>query len=209
MAKWYSVVLVMVGLTWPLAGHAQQDSIAAEWTEEGISPGDLLRVIVLREPDFTFEHTIPDDGHVDFYLLGTKDVSGMRGEELRQTLVREYERYLVNPIIRLEVLRKVQVLGAVREPSVYLLHPTMTISDALAKAGGTLPEGRTDRVELRRDGEVVDILLLSDRGPLADARIRSGDQLYVPERSALSRHSGVAATAVSGVIALIIALVIR
>jgi protein involved in polysaccharide export with SLBB domain len=208
MMRW-TVVAAAAACLCAQPAAAQQDAPAAEWSEDGIVPGDLLRVIIAREPDLTFEATVPDDGFIEFYLLGAKNVRGMGGEALRQILLREYAVYLVNPMIRLEVLRKVQVMGAVREPSVYLLHPTMTISDAVAKAGGALPEGRTDRVELRRDGRVVGILLLNDRGPLADSRIRSGDQLYVPERSVLSRHSGTAATAISGVLAIVIALLVR
>jgi hypothetical protein len=57
-----------------------------------------------------------------------------------------------------------------------MLHPTLTLSGALA--GGQLAEGRTGRVELRRDGEDVEVLLLArDDQLLADTPIRSGGQL--------------------------------
>jgi protein involved in polysaccharide export with SLBB domain len=108
-----------------------------------------------------------------------------------------------------EVFRKVQVLGAVRKPDIYSLPPTMTISDAVASAGGVLPEGRTDRVELRRGGQVVHVLLQSGRTALADAPVQSGDQIFVPERSFASRNTAVITTAISGVLAIIVALVVR
>jgi polysaccharide biosynthesis/export protein len=177
--------------------------------DAGLRPGDLLRVVVSREPDLTLEQAVPDDGILYFHRLGPKDVRGLTGDEIRDVLLREYARYLVNPTIRVEVFRKVQVLGAVRKPDIYSLPPTMTVSDAIATAGGVLPEGRTDRVELRRDGAVIDVLLLSDRTPLADSPIQSGDQLYVPERSFAARHTGTITTAVSGVIAIVIALLVR
>jgi protein involved in polysaccharide export with SLBB domain len=177
--------------------------------EGGLMPGDLLRVIVSREPDLTLEQTIPADGILDFHRLGPKDVRGHTVEQMRELLVREYSRYLVNPTIRVEAFRKVQVLGAVRKPDIYALPPTSTISDAIATAGGVLPEGRTDRAELRREGKVVDVLLLSDRTPLADSPVQSGDQIYVPERSFASRNSAAISTAASGVLALLIALLVR
>jgi polysaccharide biosynthesis/export protein len=182
---------------------------AAQSSDAGLMPGDLLRVIVSREPDLTLEQTVPDDGVLYFHRLGRRDVRGLTSDGVRDMLLSEYARYLVNPTIRVEVFRKVQVLGAVRKPDIYSLPPTMTISDALATAGGVLPEGRTDRVELRRDGQVMHVLLQADRTALADSPVRSGDQIFVPERSFASRNTATITTAVSGVLAIIIALVIR
>ncbi|CAN5675900.1 hypothetical protein BH23GEM9_BH23GEM9_19040 [soil metagenome] len=190
----------------PVQGQATSND---GWAEGGITPGDLLRVTVLREPNLSFEQTVPVDGIIDFHRLGRKDVRGRSGEDLRAQLLEEYSRYLVNPTIRLEVMRKVQVLGAVREPHIYLLHPTMTIMDAVAMAGGQTPEGRTDRVELRRNGELIEVLLLSEAGNLSDSPIRSGDQLYVPERSFASRNAAPMMTVASGMLAVIIALLVR
>jgi polysaccharide biosynthesis/export protein len=194
-------------------GHGQgvpagPDPAAAE---AGIMPGDVLRLQIWREPELSFEATVPTDGVVMFHKLGARDVRGLDGEELRRTLVQEYSRYLVDAEsrIRLEVLRKVQVSGAVRNPSIYTLHPTMSISDALAMAGGALPDGRTDRVELRRDGEVVRVVLLTDRQQLADAPIRSGDQLHVPQRSYASRNIGIIVSALTSVIVVTISVLAR
>ena len=44
---------------------------------------------------------------------------------------------------------------------------------------------------------------------LANAAIRSGDQLFVPERSWLSRNTGVMATGISAATGLLIALFTR
>jgi hypothetical protein len=59
-----------------------------------------------------------------------------------------------------------------------MLYSTLTLSDALVSAGGQLAGGRAGRVELRRGGDVVEVLLLArDNQLLADTPIRSGDQL--------------------------------
>jgi polysaccharide biosynthesis/export protein len=204
-------VILVVGVLLACSGAlaAQEAAPSVRPAGAGLMPGDLLRVIVSREPDLALEQTVPDDGILYFHRLGRKDVLGLTGDEVREMLLGEYTRYLVNPTIRVEVFRKVQVLGAVRKPDIYSLPPTMTISDALASAGGVLPEGRTDRVELRRDGHVVDVFLQSGRTALADSPVQSGDQIFVPERSFASRNTAVVTTAVSGVLALIIALVVR
>jgi polysaccharide export outer membrane protein len=187
-----------------LPAHAQ----SAPPNEAGqIQPGDLIRLVIWREPDWSGSWTVPVDGVVVFPRLGPRNVTGQRVEELRQTLLSEYAKYLVNPSIQFDVQRKVQVLGAVREPGVYTLDPTMTIMDALAMAGGVLPDGRQDRVELRRGGTVVHVLL--DDAPLADSHIRSGDQLFVSERSFISRNASATVAMITGALGLLIAVAAR
>ena len=61
---------------------------------------------------------------------------------------------------------------------------------------------------LDRDGVMVEAELSVDTR-LADSTIRSGDQIFVPERPWLSRNTGVVATGISASVALIIALFIR
>lgn len=204
-----TVWLVVLAL---LSGEAAaQTTPATGWIEIGIMPGDVVHLQIWREPELSFEQTVPGDGMVIFHKLGPYDVRGLDAEELRRTLVREYSRYLVDAEqrIRVDVLRKVQISGAVRNPSIYTLHPTLSLSDALAMAGGPLAEGRVDRMELRREGELVRVLLLSDRAPLADAPIRSGDQLHVPQRSAASRNLGVIASVLTSIFVVTISVLAR
>jgi protein involved in polysaccharide export with SLBB domain len=188
-----------------------QTAPSAGWRETGIMPGDVVRLEIWREPELSFETTVPNDGTVVFHKLGPYDVRGLDAEELRETLVREYSRYLVDAErrIRLEVMRKVQISGAVRNPSIYTLHPTMSLSDALAMAGGALADGRADRMELRRDGELIRLLLTDDRTPLADSPIRSGDQLHVPQRSAASRNLGIIASVLTSIFVVTISVLAR
>ena len=122
--------------------------------------------------------------------------------ELREALLAEFQKYLRNPSIEITFLRRVNVLGAVRKPGVYPLDPTMTVAMALAMAEGTTPEGRSDRVELIRDGERL-IANINQRTRIAELPIRSGDQLYVPERAWISRNSVLVAALVSGVFSLL------
>jgi protein involved in polysaccharide export with SLBB domain len=105
-------------------------------------------------------------------------------------------------------LRRVQILGAVRNPGLYPLDPTLTVGDALAVAGGTTPDGNPDRLELRR-GNVRLPLQINPRTRVADSPIRSGDQLYVPERRWSARNAGILATVIAAGVSLAIALFTR
>ena len=119
-----------------------------------------------------------------------------------------YSQFLQHQSIDVTLLRRVQVLGAVRNPGLYPVDATMTISDALALAGGATSDGRPDRVELVRDGKRIE----SELGPetrLSGAAIQSGDQLFVPERSWLARNTGLVAAGLSTGASLIIAFLAR
>jgi protein involved in polysaccharide export with SLBB domain len=186
-------------------GAAQQAAITPDATV--IHPGDALRLTIFREPEWSGTWTVPTSGVVVFPRIGERHVAGMQAGVLRELLRTEYARYLLEPSIEFDVHRKVQILGAVRNPNIYNLPSSVTISDALAVAGGITPEGRSDRVELRRDGAVVQVLL--GRTPLSDAEVRSGDQLFVPERSYVSRNAIALGTALSAVVGLIVAIAAR
>ena len=67
---------------------------------------------------------------------------------------------------------------------------TMTITDALALAGGATPEGKANKVELRRGSGRRVINLSGDTQRIGDTSLRSGDQLFVPQRSWGSRNTG-------------------
>ena len=183
-----------------------QQSVSASWLRP-IVPGDVVLMQIWRE-EIDINETVPQNGMISFPRLGVLDVRGMSQDSLRAHLVREYGKYVrdADSRIRLDVHRKVRVTGAVQNPNVYTLNPTWTVADAIAAAGGALPEGRRDRVELRRDGQVVQVLLLDESRAIADSPVQSGDQLHVPERSFASRNLSVLVTALTSVVAVGIAL---
>ncbi len=100
--------------------------------------------------------------------------------------------FLNHTSVDVAVLRRVQVVGAVQKPGLYHVDPTMTIADAIALAGGVSPDGRTDRVEIIREGQRL--RAGTGRMLISQSAVQSGDQLFVPERSWVSRnmahHSG-------------------
>jgi hypothetical protein len=106
-------------------------------------PGDVVRLEIWREPELSFEQTVPTDGTVIFHKLGrTMSVAWMRKDLLRDAGSR------VQPVPggcgAADPARGAAEgadLGAVRNPSIYTLHPTMSLSDALAMAGGPLAGG--------------------------------------------------------------------
>lgn len=154
------------------------------------------------------EFPVDESGTVVFPRVGEYSVLNDTPESLSERLQADYRQYLLNPSIEVTVLRRVRVIGAVNNPGLIQVDPTITIADALALAGGATTIGDADKVRIIRgtDQIAVDI---SQSTRIGDSPIQSGDQIYVPERSWVSRNSGIVAAAISGTVSLVIALFLR
>ena len=156
-----------------------------------LGPGDFVLVKIWREPELSDTVQVDNAGVAVFPKLGPIEVTGIRPDSLERLLVRDYSRYLQNPSIKVTVLRRITIWGAVMRPGTYPVDLTMAIPDALALAGGASSEGKSDKVELRRGSMRRMIDLSGETERVGDLSLRSGDQLLVPRRSWVSRNPGV------------------
>jgi len=154
------------------------------------------------------EFTVDEAGMVVFPRVGEYFVLDDTPETLEARLIADFRRYLINPSIEVTILRRVRIVGAVNNPGLFPVDPTVTVGDALALAGGPTLNGDPNKVRIIRNGEEIAVNLRADTR-LTDSAIQSGDQLYVPERSWISRNSNVVATSIAASVSLIIALFIR
>lgn len=205
-------VLLVTCLSAPAFGQVTGDTNppggeagASYEVENPLRPGDLVRLRIWREPDLSGDYLVDERGNAVFPKIGVRNVTGLDPDALRELLIEEFRRYLVNPSIEVVFLRRVNILGAVRNPGLFPLDPTMTVSDALALAGGSLAHGEPDKVRLIRDGTTL-TGKITQGTRIADLSLRSGDQLYVPERSWVSRNAGVV---ISSLISVAVALIVR
>ncbi|NJD20461.1 MAG: hypothetical protein FIA95_14415 [Gemmatimonadetes bacterium] len=120
-------------------------------------------------------------------LLGRRQVVGISPDRLREQLTEEYGQYLVNTAVNVTLLRRVVVLGEVRVPGQYTVDATQSIADLIARAQGLTPDGNADDIRLLRQGESFRTNL-SGTQSIAEAGIRSGDQIVVGKRPWLSRN---------------------
>lgn len=200
------MIAALVVLGMPTATYAQVRVGAG--TPSSLQPGDIVRLRIWREPDLSGDFAVDQSGSVTFPKLGPVRVAEESAESLKARLVTAYQEFLRNPSVDVVVLRRVNVLGAVKNPGLYPVDPTMTIADAVALAGGATADGDRHRIELLRNGSRLDVTL-SDQSRIADLPLRSGDQLFVPERSWISRSPAVVAASLSAAASLIIALLLR
>lgn len=209
-----TILLAAIGLMAVTAAPAaaQDTAVAPVARPAGppaaLQPGDLVRLQIWREPDLSGQFIVDESGVVTFPKLGPMNVANQSTTSLRTLLVERYQEYLRNPSIEVTLLRRVNILGAVKSPGLYPVDPTMTIADAVALAGGATPDGNRREIELLRGGQRIAVKL-ADAVRIADLPLRSGDQLFIPERSWISRNPGLLATAVSAGVSLIIAVFLR
>lgn len=185
-----------------------QEQASPNASNDRLRPGDVVQLRIWREPDMSGQFVVDEAGVVVFPRVGEYRVLGDTPESLTERLLEDFRQYLRNPSIDVTILRRVRIIGAVNDPGLYLLDPTVTVADAMAEAGGATPDGDPDKVRVIRDGEELAVDVTADTR-IADSPIRSGDQIYVPERSWLSRNSAVVAATITGTVSLVIALFIR
>src|SRR5690242_638645 len=169
----------------PASGRTQTVQSQARAARDSVNwlrPGDLVRLRIWREPDLSGDFTVDPAGRVVLPKLGPIIVTRQSTDSLRTALIAAYQVYLNHPAIDVTFLRRIQVLGAVRNPGLYPIDPTMTLGDAVALAGGPTTDGSSSKVVLIRSGVTVS-RNLSHGMRVADSQILSGDEIYVPERS--------------------------
>ena len=197
----------LVAAAFPNVAPAQStplpDTAAAARTP--LRAGDIIRLKIWREPDLSGDFVVVETGEAVLPKIGAVPATRLSSDSLIRFLRASYETYLRNPTIDVNVLRRVTISGAVRTPGLYPVDPTMSIADALALAGGPTPDGRRDRVYLIRGDERLRINLTSE-SRVYHTPLTSGDQLYVPLRSWVSRNAAVVVSGSAALAAMIVAL---
>jgi len=208
-ARWCFTAAVVLAVAAPSASlwaqAARSNAVSAMPTGAVTRPGDVVRISVWREPDLSGDFTVDETGTVVLPRLGPIDVSADTRMSLRLRLIRDYEAFLNHGSVTVTLLRRVQVLGAVRSPGLFNADGTMTLGDVLAQAGGITPEGDAGRVRLIRGGSRV-TSDMTTQTLLSDSPVLSGDQIFVPEKRWIARYPGIAAAGITAAASLVVAL---
>ena len=191
---WPALALCLLSAT-PLAAQqadsaSDHDGAGSLIIAQGVRPGDVIRVWVWREPDYSGDFTVDARGEVVLPLLGEVSVPGRTAEQLSDSLRQAYRQYLNNPSIQITVLRRVAVAGEVVKPGLYPADATITIGDLITLAGGVTSNADRNKIELMRDGKVI----VSRLGPgtvLQNSPVQSGDQIFVPLKSWFARNGNI------------------
>ena len=197
--------IAILALTLMAVRAAGQQATSAADTADILRSGDAIRLKIWREPDLSGDFTINESGVATLPKLGPMQVINLSPAVLHDSLIGLYSVYLKDPAIEVVHLRRINILGAVKNPGSYTLEPTQTVEGALALAGGNTPQGKPNDFELRRNGQRIP-LKVETSAEIGNLPLRSGDQIFVPERSWLSRNATVVAAFVTATALITIAV---
>lgn len=174
-----------------------------------IGPGDVFKLTVSGEESLSKTYTVSPEGLVTLPLLGDIRVEGLTINQLDEKITELLARdYLVDPQVVVELVklrsRKVNIIGAVRQPGSYELTGDSRVLSTLLSAGG--PSSFDSELKILRLSQrgleskegmeiikpiVVDLRRLFIQGDISqNIPLQDGDVLIVSENEKRSHATG-------------------
>jgi polysaccharide export outer membrane protein len=146
-------------------------------------------------PEFNQDVSVQPDGFATLKGIGTVYVEGQTVPELTETLKAAYSTILHDPIITISLKEFEKpffiATGQVERPGKYDLRSDLTVTEAVAIAGGFNEKAKHSQVILFRpvaaggfQARLLNIKkLLATRNLSEDVLVQPGDMLYVPQNA--------------------------
>jgi polysaccharide export outer membrane protein len=175
-------------------GPSGSPSLQEKHPRYALRSGDGFDLGFEYSPEFNQSVTVQPDGFVSLREIGDVYVSGLTLPQVQQVFEAKYASILKEPKISVTPRdlekRYFIAAGEVSKPGKYELRGEITVTEALATAGGLAPDRakHSEVVLFRRDGyglapgKVVNVKrMLQKRDLREDVYLRTGDLLYVPQ----------------------------
>jgi polysaccharide export outer membrane protein len=159
-----------------------------------VQVGDVLAIRLYQTPELNEEVTVPPDGRITTALAQSVPALGRTPAEIAANLRAAYASELKNPMLTVGIKSyapsRIYVAGEVAAPGEFLGDgPALTLTQALAKAGGLKATGDPAHIFVLRRGPqdhpqvfAVDYgSVISGANPPADIRLAPFDVVYVPK----------------------------
>ena len=160
------LLILLAAVAMPLSVFAQS---AGDYV---VGPQDVLQVAVFDQPDLGGKYSVELDGGFTFPLIGRVTAGGLTTQQVEDALKKKLqEGFFKNPQVTVSVdqyrSQRIFVTGEVRNPGAYALTGDMTLIEALAKAGSTLPSA-SDEVLVVRGGKDATAAITPDAAGARD-----------------------------------------
>ncbi len=133
------LLIGLLGLLMAACATGEVMTTEGEGLAYRLAGGDGVTVTIFNEPELTGDYRIDELGALELPLAGAVKAAGLTTEELQTEIRQAYlGRYLQDPRVRVEVSnpRPIYVLGEVSRPGEYEYGESLTVMQAVAKAGG-------------------------------------------------------------------------
>jgi protein involved in polysaccharide export with SLBB domain len=158
-----------------------------------LGPEDVISVSVFNQERYSRGAiVIPPSGRVALALIpGGVFVNGKTVEEVSEIIKKRYDEYIIDPQVTVSLDKassyRYSVIGDVGAPGIRLMSHRMTVTEAIAEAGGVLQTGNKSKiVVLRRQNSGVLATIPVNvsaiyKGKAPDSTyLVPGDQIIVP-----------------------------
>ena len=194
-------LLVLALLASPSVARAQAAARPPAVVDYVVGAQDVLTITSYDQADLSGKFTVEADGTFTFPLIGRFKAGGLTLRQIEDSLKKRLkdEGYFRNPQVTVGVdtykSQKIFVVGEVRTPGTYPLSGDMSLVEAIARAGSTLPTASGDAVIVHAGenasgptlptADAADVVRVNlrelENGSFAqNAALRDGDTIFVP-----------------------------
>jgi len=154
---------------------------------------DILSISFPLSPELNQKVVVQPDGFISLQGAGSIHVEGLTVPALIEAIKKAYADILHDPIVDVDLTDFQKpfftVLGQVGKPGQYTLRSDITVTQAIAVAGGFAPTAKTQvflyRAVSANWAEVRELKLkdlLNGKNISEDVHLRPGDMIFVPEK---------------------------
>ncbi len=156
-----------------------------------LKPGDIIELLVWKEPELTRDLLVAPDGFISLPLAGAIDTNQKTTQQLCDEIKNKLAKFVNAPSVNISIKgvagSNVYVLGKVNRPGEFILNQPLDVLQILSKAGGFTPYADADDIHIiRRNGKTQEVKKFNygqiERGKNIDQNImlQDGDTLIVP-----------------------------
>ena len=147
-----------------------------------LSAGDRVRITVYNEPALSSEFAVSGEGIISYPLIGNLSVSDKSVQEAQELIrARLANGYVQDPRVTIEVInyRPYYILGEIAKPGQYPFASGLTVSQAVAVAGGFSYRANQRTVFIRRGGNDIERKVDISKNIIY---VKPGDTIRIGER---------------------------
>lgn len=167
-----------------------------------IGPHDVLSIALFDQADLGGKYPVDSDGTFTFPLIGRVKAGGLTLRQLEAELKRLLmDGFFKDPQLSVGVeqyrSQKLHIVGEVRNPGTYPLTGDMSLIEAIARAGSTLPSASGEALIVRAkkgkavegpilpntedaDVQMIDLKALQSGALSQNMALQDGDTIFVP-----------------------------
>lgn len=168
-----------------------------------VGPQDVLTITSFDQEDLSGKYSVDADGSFTFPLIGRVQAGGLTLRQLEAQLKKQLKDGAIFKEPQLAVAvesyksQKIHIVGEVRNPGTYPLAGDMSLIEAIARAGSTMPTASGEALIVRAragkasDGPVmpngedteattIDLKELQSGALSKNVALRDGDTIFVP-----------------------------